>query len=215
MPKLRSPVTYSILIATIAVTAAQWLAYPPLLFEFALWPLGEPATVRTAAGLVEVGFAPWQLVTYSLLHGGFMHLFLNGFALYMFGPAIEAVLGRGRYATYWFACVIGAAAAQLAMVGADPGAAEFVPTVGASGGVFGLLLAYGLCFPRHKLMLVFPPIPMPAWSFVTLYAITELVFGVTRTLPGIAHFAHLGGMVAGLVLLFAWRVPQRLRAARR
>jgi membrane associated rhomboid family serine protease len=79
-----------------------------------------------------------------------------------------------------------------------------IPTVGASGGVFGLLLAFGLAFPRRTIMLLFPPIPMPAWLFVTLYGLLELYLGVTGSGQGVAHFAHLGGMAAGYVLLAYW-----------
>ena len=88
--------------------------------------------------------------------------------------------------------------------GGDP-----YPTVGASGGVFGLLLAFGMAYPHRRLMLLFPPIPMPAWLFVTLYGVLELVLGVTGTQQGVAHFAHLGGMAAGFVLLQIWRRRRR------
>ena len=124
-----------------------------------------------------------------------------------FGSEIERLLGANRYIVYYFACVIGAAVAQLLVMqwmGGDP-----YPTVGASGGVFGLLLAFGMAYPYRKLMLLFPPIPMPAWLFVTLYGILELVLGVTGTQQGVAHFAHLGGMAAGFVLLQFWRRRRR------
>jgi membrane associated rhomboid family serine protease len=85
------------------------------------------------------------------------------------------------------------------------------PTVGASGGVFGLLLAFGLYFPRRMVMLIFPPIPMPAWLFVTLYGALELFLGVTGTAQGVAHFAHLGGMAGGFVAIRYWRSRSRLR----
>jgi membrane associated rhomboid family serine protease len=99
-------------------------------------------------------------------------------------------------------CVVGAALAQLAVTGAAN--TPPVPTVGASGGVFGLLLAFGMAWPHRKLMLLFPPIPMPAWLFVTLYGLLELYLGVTGSGQGIAHFAHLGGMAAGYALLTYW-----------
>jgi membrane associated rhomboid family serine protease len=86
------------------------------------------------------------------------------------------------------------------------------PTVGASGGVFGLLLAFGMAYPKRRIMLLFPPIPMQAWVFVTLYGLIELYMGVTQTNQGVAHFAHLGGMAAGFALLMHWkRTPPRLR----
>jgi membrane associated rhomboid family serine protease len=158
--------------------------------SFALWPLGTPL------------FAPWQVVSYAFLHGGTVHLFFNMFALYMFGQAIEELLGTRRFLIYYFTCVITAAAAQLLvqqMMGSP------APTVGASGGVFGLLLAYGMSFPRRQLMLIFPPIPMPAWLFVTLYGLLELYMGFSGRDSNVAHFAHLGGMAGGLVLILYWR----------
>jgi membrane associated rhomboid family serine protease len=142
------------------------------------------------------------LLTYGFLHGSLTHLFFNMFALWMFGGEIERLLGSRRFLTYYLVCVAGAAVAQLVVLGnldRPP-----VPTVGASGGVFGLLLAFGMAFPHRKLMLIFPPIPMPAWLFVTLYGALELYLGVTGSGQGVAHFAHLGGMAAGYVLLAHW-----------
>jgi membrane associated rhomboid family serine protease len=124
------------------------------------------------------------------------------FALFMFGSDIERVFGQRRFLAYYFACVVTAAAAQL-VVSAASGAPY--PTVGASGGVFGLLLAFALYFPRRTVMLIFPPIPMPAWLFVTLYGALELYLGVTGTMAGVAHFAHLGGMLGGFLMIQYWR----------
>lgn len=167
--------------------------------SLALWPMHDlPYTPS---------FQPWQLVTYSFLHGGLAHLFFNMFALYMFGQAIEELLGTRRFLAYYFTCVITAAIAQLIvqdMLG------SLRPTVGASGGVFGLLLAYGMSFPRQKLMLIFPPIPMPAWLFVTLYGLLELYMGFYGRGSNVAHFAHLGGMAGGIVLLLYWRAQRRV-----
>lgn len=163
----------------------------------ALWPLH--ADERFGAPPTEV----WQLVSYAFLHGGFTHLLMNMFALLMFGPEIERLLGARRFATYYFVCVIGAAVLQLWWL--EQFERGFNPTVGASGGIFGLLLAFGLAYPHRKLMLLFPPIPMPAWLFVLLYGLAELLMGVTNVLPGVAHFAHLGGMLGGYLLILYWR----------
>jgi membrane associated rhomboid family serine protease len=152
---------------------------------------------------------PWQIVSYAFLHGGATHLLFNMFALYMFGPDIERLLGSKRFLVYYLVCVVAAALAQLLvlhLLGNPP-----VPTVGASGGIFGLLLAFGMAWPRRKLMLVFPPIPMPAWLFVTLYGLLELYLGLTGSNAGVAHFAHLGGMFGGLALIFYWRRQSRPR----
>jgi membrane associated rhomboid family serine protease len=197
-----APVTQALLLANVAMFMLQQFAEPLLVTYFALWPLNTPPD----AG---VSFWPWQLVTYSFLHGGLMHLLFNMLALYMFGSDIERVVGQRRYTIYYFVCVISAAAAQLlvAMAGNLPP----YPTIGASGGVFGLLLAFGLYFPRRMVMLIFPPIPMPAWLFVALYGLLELVLGVTGTSQGVAHFAHLGGMLGGYVMIRSWRSGSRWR----
>jgi membrane associated rhomboid family serine protease len=186
----------------VAIFILQQLTGNLLVGPFALWPLPSPAFPAAPA------FAPWQLVTYGFLHGGLTHIFFNMFALYMFGGEIERLFGSRRFLTYYLVCVIGAAIAQLAVLaGMDR---PPVPTVGASGGVFGLLLAYGMAFPHRRLMLLFPPIPMPAWLFVTLYGLLELYLGVTGSGQGVAHFAHLGGMAAGYVLLVYWSRTRRL-----
>ena len=163
------------------------------------------ATLMTIldGSIVTVGFEIWQLLTYGFLHSGIAHLVMNMLALYMFGGPIERVFGSRHFLVYFLVCVIGAAIAQLVTIEYFTGG--FYPTVGASGGVFGLLFAFALFFPREKLILFPIPVPMPAWLFVTLYGAAELFFGVTRTLSGIAHFAHLGGMAAGFLLIQYWR----------
>jgi membrane associated rhomboid family serine protease len=129
-------------------------------------------------------------------------------ALYMFGPDIERLFGTRFFTLYYFACVVTAAITHLAVT-AWMGAAP-APMVGASGAVFGLLLAFGRYFPQRRILLLFPPIPMPAWLFVTGYGVVELVLGVTGTASGVAHFAHLGGMLGGW-LMIQWRIYQRPR----
>ena len=124
----------------------------------------------------------------------------------MFGGAIERVFGGRRYLVYYFMSVIAAAVTQLLVAALTGGV---YPTVGASGGVFGLLLAYGIYFPKSRVMLLFPPIPMPARLFVVIYAVIELYLGVTGTQEGVAHFAHLGGMLGGYLTLKYWRGSTR------
>jgi len=189
-------VTRALLVANIAVFVLQMFAEQMLIAYFALWPVNAPFS----AG---VHFAPWQLVTYSFLHGNGMHLLFNMFGLYMFGSDVERVLGTRRYIMYYFGCVVTAAVTQL-LISALANWPPF-PTIGASGGVFGLLLAFGLFFPRRTVVLLIPPVPMPAWLFVTLYGLLELVLGVTGTSQGVAHFAHLGGMLGGWLLIRSWR----------
>ena len=151
----------------------------------------------------EVPFQIWQPLTYAFLHGNLTHLLFNMLGFWMLGRDVEAAFGSARYLQYYLVCVVTAAIAQIVVV-AIMDQPPF-PTVGASGGVFGLLLAYGMLFPRRKLLLLFPPIPMQARTFVTLYGLVELVLGVTGTQSGVAHFAHLGGLVGGFFLLQYWR----------
>lgn len=155
----------------------------------ALWPAGSGF------------FSPWQLVSYAFLHGGFNHLFFNMFAVWMFGTHLERSWGSQRFLTYYAVCVVGAGIVQLLVQLFEGG---IYPTIGASGGVFGLLLAYGVMWPNNKIFLIFFPVPVPAKWFVLIYGGIELLFGVTRSMPGIAHFAHLGGMLFGAALLYKW-----------
>ena len=157
--------------------------------EFALWPPGG----------LDSGFEPWQLVTYAFLHANFAHIFFNMLALYMFGAEVERLFGARFYALYYFASVVSAALSHLAVTGLL-GAAPY-PTVGASGGVYGLLLAFGIYFPHRRVVLLFPPIPMQARTFVIVFAALELILGVTQTAAGVAHFAHLGGMLGGALMI--------------
>ncbi len=190
------PVTQMLLTANVAVFLLQFLFGDALVVWFGLWPFHTPSSLGA-------GFLPWQVLTYGFLHGSLIHIGFNMLALYMFGGQIEQVFGPRRYLIYYLGCVFSAALAQLVIQSLT--ASPPFPTVGASGGVFGLLLAYGLFFPRRTLMLIFPPIPMPAWLFVTLYGLLELYLGVTGTQAGVAHFAHLGGMLGGYILIRQWR----------
>jgi membrane associated rhomboid family serine protease len=158
---------------------------------FALWP--------PADGPLGSRFEIWQVVTYSFLHANMAHIFFNMLALYMFGGEIERLFGSRFYAAYYFVAVVSAAVTHLVVtswMGGPP-----VPTVGASGGVYGLLLAFAIYFPHRRVMLLFPPIPLPARVFVFGFAALELFFGVTGTAQGVAHFAHLGGMIGGWLMI--------------
>jgi membrane associated rhomboid family serine protease len=174
-----------------------------LLARYALWPVGA----HEVAGLGPVvEFAPWQLLSSAFLHGGLSHLLLNMFALWMFGHDCERVLGPRRYLALYFAAVLSASLLQLLVVSLS---GAVYPTVGASGGVFGVLLAFGMLFPERRVLLLFPPIPMPAWLLVTLYGVVELANGVLGTQAGVAHFAHLGGMLGAYLVLRRWRGAAR------
>ena len=155
-------------------------------------------------------FHLWQIVTYAFLHSteNYWHLLFNMFGLWMFGTGIERYVGPRRLLVCYFASIVTAALAQLTvpiLFGAPPEA-----TIGASGGVFGLILAYAVMFPKSKVAVYFV-IPMPTWLFATLYAALELFQGVTGRQSGIAHFAHLGGMVGSALVVLQWRYLRRTR----
>jgi membrane associated rhomboid family serine protease len=164
-------------------------------------------TIAGGRALAEVpGFLPWQLVSYSFLHGGFEHLFFNMFALWMFGVQVENRWGSQRFGIFYFACVIGAA---LTHMGFAPmlmggGSEVAVPTVGASGGVYGILLAFGMMFPNQPIYIYFL-FPIKAKWLVIGFGALELYSAVTGTSAGVANFAHLGGMVFGFLLIQYWR----------
>lgn len=183
------PITQALLLINIAAFCIDIFLGPWFTRLLALWPLGY-------------GFLPWQIVTYAFLHGSIGHLFFNMLGLWMFGSELERVWGPKRFIHFYAASVLAAAAAQLlvtAMLG------SMSPTVGASGGLFGLLLAFGMMFPNRTIMPLFPPIPMKAKVFVALYGGLELLLGVTGSNSGVAHFAHLGGMLGGYLMFRYWR----------
>jgi membrane associated rhomboid family serine protease len=185
-----------ILIAANVLVYGLQALFPDLFDElFALWPL------QATDG--QAHFELWQIVSYAFLHGGTTHILFNMLGLWMFGSEIERYVGPRRLLACYFASVVTAALSQLfipMLFGAPP-----APTIGASGGVFGLLLAYAVLFPNRKVVPLIPPIPMPAWLFATIYAGIELFLGVTGTLSGIAHFAHLGGMIGSALVIMQWR----------
>ena len=183
------PAVKALIIANFGVFLLEQAAFDPIVRLFALWPVGPL-------------FRPWQLLSYAFIHGGWLHILFNMFALFVFAPALERFWGARRFLLYYFVCVLTAALTQLAVQHAT---GNNEPTIGASGGIFGVLLAFAMLFPRTRLLLLLPPIPMPAWLFVTIYGVLELIFGVTGTEAGIAHFAHLGGMLGGALMLLYWR----------
>ena len=149
-------------------------------------------------------FRIYQLLTYMFMHANLSHIFCNMFALWMFGPVIENEWGSKRFALYYLVCGLGAAITQevvWALMGGSVGV-----TIGASGAVFGILFAFGWLFPDVPMFLFFIPIPIRARVFVTLYAAFELFAGLAPTTgDNVAHFAHLGGMLFGWLLILCWK----------
>ena len=187
-------------------------------------------------------FMPLQIVTHMFMHGGFWHIFLNMYALYIFGQVLENVWGPKRFFIYYIVCGLGAALTHETVIAfqyahlvqslnpdslqtvisegtalfrqsqlfTDPDMQKLqlllnTPTVGASGAVFGILLAFGVLFPNTQLMLLFPPIPIKAKYFVLIYGGIELFMAVTQPGSNIAHAAHLGGILFGYLLIRYWR----------
>ena len=191
-------VIFIILIVNGLLFSLQQFA-PRFTFEYlALQPLVSPP------GYLTPSFIPWQLITYGFVHStnSLMHILFNMLMLWMFGRDIERLMGPQRFLIYYITCIAGAGIIQL-LVGVLQGGG--VPTVGASGGVFGILLAYGMAFPERRIMLLFPPIPMKAKYFVIMLGLLELYFGFSGVNNGIANFAHLGGMLFGYWLIRAWK----------
>ena len=181
------PVTKALMLLCTALFCID--AFVNLELWFALWPFSSQR------------FFPWQVLTYAFLHGSMLHLFFNMLGLWMFGSELERLWGDKRYLQFLLAGVLAAAAAQLLITWMTNSP---VPTVGASGGLFALLLAFGMLFPNRIIMPLFPPIPMKAKTFVMVFGGLELLMGIAGS-SGVAHFAHLGGMVGGFLMIRYWR----------
>ncbi|HHW4673323.1 MAG TPA: rhomboid family intramembrane serine protease [Xylella fastidiosa subsp. pauca] len=198
-PKLPT-VTKGLLLTNVVVFLFQMMLGENTFATLMLWPLGGNSSLETL--ISGASFMPWQLLTYGFLHEGFQHLFFNMLAVFMFGAALEHTWGEKRFLTYYLVCVAGAGVCQLLVSWL---LSSGTPVLGASGGVFGLLMAYGMLFPNERILLIFPPIPMKARTFVILYGVIELLMGITGIQPNVAHFTHLGGMLFGWLLIRYWR----------
>ncbi len=194
------PLTQALIITNVVVFLLQQLFGGAFTEMFALWPLGS--------GL----FMPWQVVSYAFLHGNITHIAFNMFGLWMFGRELEDLWGTRRFALFYAVSVLAAAALQL-LVTASLGI--MAPTIGASGGLFGLLLGFAMMFPQRTIVPLIPPIPMPAWLFVRLYGLIELTLGVIGSASGVAHFAHLGGLFGGWMVIRYWRNQPPFGTSRR
>lgn len=193
-----SPIVRLLLILNVAAFGLQQITADELYTHFALWPLGL--------------FEPWQLITSAFLHANLPHIALNMYALYMFGHMVERVLGSQRFIWLYLASVLTAAVVQLVVVTVTAsGGGPVVPTVGASGGVFGVLLAFAMLFPNSRVYIIPLPVALKAWVMVAVYAAIELASGVMGTSQGVAHFAHLGGMLGAAIVMFAIGYQKRVQ----
>ena len=178
-------------------------------------------------------FKPWQIITHMFMHGGFWHIFFNMYTLFIFGTVLERIWGSKQFLVFYFVTGIGAALlhtgvqfieAQVYMSqiadGSQQAAAayqalKYTPTVGASGAIYGVLMGYAMLFPDSVLTLVFPPVSLKAKWFVIIFAVIELFTGIFSTSirsvgGGVAHFAHLGGMLFGWLLILYWKKKRRM-----
>ena len=165
----------------------------------------------------------WQVITHMFMHGGFWHIFFNMYTLFIFGCVVERFIGTKKFLLFYFICGLGAVALHLGveylqmqsyMNGAALGnatafqqieAIKMIPTVGASGAIYGVLMGYAMLFPESKMTLLFPPVTLSAKWMVVVFAAIELLTGVTGWASGIAHFAHLGGMLIGWLMILWWK----------
>lgn len=188
----------------------------------ALLPVGDAIYRYCALSLGTPFFHTYQFITYMFLHANFEHIFFNMFALWMFGRTLEYELGSKRFLLYYMVTGVGAGLLQLGVTWievsslADGVASGTVSpyvlqsrihavTIGASGAVFGVLLAFGMMHPNSMIMLLIPPIPIKAKYFVIGYGLLELYLGMSGSQSGVAHFAHVGGMLWGWLLLRYWK----------
>jgi len=156
-------------------------------------------------------FRPFQIVSHMFMHGSISHLFFNMFAVFMFGPPLEATWGPRRFLFYYLLTGFGALGLHILVryidlaTGGTSGLMSNVPMLGASGAVFGILVGYGMLFPNSVIQLLIPPIPLKAKYFVLIYAGIELFLGLGNFNTGVAHYAHLGGALFGFLLILYWR----------
>ncbi len=167
-------------------------------------------------------FKPWQILTHMFMHGGFWHIFFNMYSLLMFGSILERSLGPKKYLIFYFVTGLGAVALHTgvewlqARVFIANGIAQayqqllVTPTLGASGAIYGVLIGFAMLYPQARLTLIFPPIPMTAKWLVIIFAAIELFSGINGIQDGVAHFAHLGGMLFGWLLIRWWRKQGKL-----
>lgn len=204
------PVVKNLLIINIIMYLATVVIGESMYEKFSLFYFSSPF------------FKPYQLVTHMFMHGGFAHIFFNMYTLFMFGNVLERVWGGQKFLFYYFVTGLGAAFLHLGVMylqlhgyaseGNFYGIQSILltPTVGASGAIYGLLLAYGMLFPNNIMQLIFPPVALKAKWFVIIFGALELLLGLSGRGGNIAHFAHLGGMIFGYFLIRYWKKNNRM-----
>ena len=200
-----TPIVKHFIIINVIMFALTLLAENFMLEKFALFYFNSPF------------FKPYQLISYIFMHGGFMHILFNMYSLYIFGSVLESVWGGKKFFIYYMVTGIGAALFHLFITYLriesgvlDPYLASIIPMVGASGAIYGLLLAYGVLFPNNVLTLFFPPVSLKVKYMVFVFGGLEFLLGLGGSGDGVAHFAHLGGMLFGFVILMIWKRGNKL-----
>lgn len=200
-----TPIVKHFIIINVIMFVLTLLAENFMLEKFALFYFNSPF------------FKPYQLISYIFMHGGFMHILFNMYSLYIFGSVLEGVWGGKKFFIYYMVTGIGAALFHLFITYLriesgvlDPYLASIIPMVGASGAIYGLLLAYGVLFPNNVLTLFFPPVSLKAKYMVFVFGGLEFLLGLGGSSDGVAHFAHLGGMLFGFVILMIWKRGNKL-----
>ena len=204
-------VTRNLIIINVIVFIATVINKPFMISTFAMFYPTSPY------------FHPWQILTHMFMHGGFWHILFNMYTLWMFGSVLERMIGEKKFLIFYFVCGLGAVAlhtgveylqAQGFMTAIANGSAtaaqsyaelKSTPVVGASGAIYGVIIGYAMLFPQSRLTLLFPPVTLSAKWMVIIFAAMELLFGITGTVVSIAHFAHLGGMLFGWLMIKYWR----------
>ena len=210
------PVTRNLIIINIIVFIATLINREFMTTEFAVFYPTSPF------------FHWWQVLTHMFMHGGFWHILFNMYTLWLFGSVVENIIGSKKFVLFYFVCGFGAVGLhfgveylqlQSYMEGVALGnsaaidninAIKFTPTVGASGAIYGVLIGYAMLFPSSKMTLLFPPVTLSAKWMVIIFAGIELLTGVTGKVAGVAHFAHLGGMLIGWLMILFWRKRGKL-----
>jgi membrane associated rhomboid family serine protease len=199
------PVTKALLLANVLVYVLQLLVPENYLMPFKLWPIALDADPFSPTA----SFMPWQLVTYAFMHGDPLHIAMNLICLLMFGAELESYWGSRRFLVFYAVCAIGAGLCQLGVATLMLSQNGWLYTsLGASGGVFGLLAGYAMEFPDRRVGLMFLPVMMKARTLVIIFAVAQLLLAFSGLETGEAHFAHLGGMLFGWLLIRRWRRPR-------
>ena len=201
---MMTPVVKNLVIINTIMLIATYIIGDAMYEKLALFAFNSPF------------FKPWQFITHMFMHGGFWHIFFNMYTFFFFGTMLERTLGSKKFLWFYFITGFGAVALHMLVqwlqvrAGVNVAAIYQTPVLGASGAVYGVLIGYAMLFPNDRMTLLFPPVTLKAKWMMLIFAGIELVTGAVGTADGVAHFAHLGGMLFGAILIIWWRKTGRL-----